>query len=354
MAHDSEAVFQQAVSTLRNVLLLRKGRDAGFDRMTDSKQPVLARFQKLFRRDSLEALTEEEFRAFLIFENNTHWSNLQRQGSVICRDMSILRNALLVLQDENLPVGQRLDKAVTLVRGMGKAIGTAVFHVLYPQDVGVWNTVSEAGLKQVSLWPDWHRGESLGTQFEKVNGVLADLAKAADTDLWTLDAIWWFMGHSEEDGGLEDATVDSVEPSLHVFGLERHLHEFLRDNWAHTDLARVGWNLYRGPNNDDDEAGYEHPCDVGRIDLLAKHSDGNRWLVIELKKEQSCDKTIGQVARYMGWVKRELAIGEETVRGLIISHESDLRLRYALEVIPDVDLSLYEVDFRLKKPPALK
>src|SRR5690606_19350420 len=49
-----------------------------------AKEEVLARFQPLFSADHLPLLTEEEFRSFLIFRNNRHWSGLQRLGPGIC------------------------------------------------------------------------------------------------------------------------------------------------------------------------------------------------------------------------------------------------------------------------------
>ena len=99
------------------------------------------------------------------------------------------------------------------------------------------------------------------------------------------------------------------------------------------------------------EAGYEYPCDVGRIDLLAtnKGKGPRRWLVVELKKDQSSDDTVGQVLRYMGWVAENLAEAGEKVEGLAIAHEGDRRLEYALKATGNVWLMLYEVEFNLRE-----
>lgn len=131
------------------------------------------------------------------------------------------------------------------------------------------------------------------------------------------------------------------------FGLERHLHEFLRDNWNKIELSRE-WALYKEPG--DDEAGYEYPCDVGRIDLLAKHRKKPRWLVVELKRNQTSDQTVGQLLRYIGWVKQHLAEDGDEVHGLIICREADNALHYALTTVQNVELRLYEVEFHLKRP----
>ena len=73
-----------------------------------------------------------------------------------------------------------------------------------------------------------------------------------------------------------------------------------------------------------------------------------RGLVVELKRDQSSDSTVGQTLRYMGFVREHVAGKGDTVEGMIIAHSGDERVRYALEMIPAVSLMLYEVDFRLK------
>jgi len=174
-------------------------------------------------------------------------------------------------------------------------------------------------------------------------------------DLWTLDALWWRI--VVPDGALPeavagatavDAEVDEAVPSVAAqrFGLERHLQEFLRDNWEKTPLGKE-WKLYE--EDGDPEAGYEYPCGIGRIDLLAKHRTAQRWLVVELKRSQSSDQTVGQVLRYMGWVAQHLAAPGDSVEGLVIAHEADEGIAYALAAVPSVRLQLYEVEFRLKE-----
>jgi hypothetical protein len=67
-----------------------------------------------------------------------------------------------------------------------------------------------------------------------------------------------------------------------------------------------------------------------------------------LKKGQTSDDTVGQIARYMGWVKKRLANGRD-VRGIIIAGLNDRRLQYALESLPNVELFLYKVSFSLQQ-----
>jgi len=52
--------------------------------------------------------------------------------------------------------------------------------------------------------------------------------------------------------------------------------------------------------------------------------------VVELKKGRASDAVVGQVQRYMGYVLEDLAESNQTVKGVIIVLEDDLRLRRAL------------------------
>lgn len=83
--------------------------------------------------------------------------------------------------------------------------------------------------------------------------------------------------------------------------------------------------------------------EVGEMDLLAKHKTEPRWLVIELKVGRSCDDAVGQILRYMGWVKRERATNEEVVEGLIIAGVPDLPTLYALVYTTNIDYQVYRM-----------
>jgi RecB family endonuclease NucS len=136
-----------------------------------------------------------------------------------------------------------------------------------------------------------------------------------------------------------------------VFGLERYLHEFLVDNWERLDLGKE-WALLE---EDGDVVGSHYPTgEVGEIDLLAKHKSADRWLVIELKRDQSSDATVGQLLRYMGWVRRKLANGRGEVRGLIICSEPDTKMRYALDGQPHIQCMTYQVSFALGLVPSFE
>lgn len=321
-----------------------------FHDIVDPRDEVISRFQPLFSLENVSRITEQEFKDFLLFDNNKHWTGLHRMGPKICSDMNALREALQILVDESRDIERRIDHVDASIKGMGKAIITAILLVTYPDKYGIWNSTSEGALKFLNVWPKFERGESFAKRYLKVNNLLLKISRETDIDLWTLDGLWWTIDVNNGDVTQENEDVieDNIATSAeeHSFGLERHLHDFLRDNWPRLPLGKE-WAIYSEPG--DDEAGYEYPCGaIGRIDLLAKHHTDPRWLVIELKRNQSSDKTVGQALRYIGWVKENLAESSESVEGLIIAHQADETIRYALKTLSNVSLQLYEVEFRLR------
>lgn len=72
----------------------------------------------------------------------------------------------------------------------------------------------------------------------------------------------------------------------------------------------------------------QYPTTVGPIDLLGRDKITGQYVVIELKKGRSADKVFGQISRYMGWVRKNLANGDE-VAGVIVGAKIDDKLRAA-------------------------
>ena len=138
-----------------------------------------------------------------------------------------------------------------------------------------------------------------------------------------------------------DLTIES--PS--EFVLESHLEDFLVENWHHTELGKH-YDIYE---EDGEMVGKQYPSDTGPIDILAISKDKKELLVVELKKGRVSDIVVGQVQRYMGYVKEELAERNQIVRGVIIAFENDIKIRRALSVAKNIDFYTYKVHFELKK-----
>lgn len=140
------------------------------------------------------------------------------------------------------------------------------------------------------------------------------------------------------------ATDETIEdPS--IFALEKQLEDFLVQNWKSTELGKR-YNIYE---EDGEMVGQQYATDTGQIDILAISKDKKELLVVELKKGRVSDVVVGQIQRYMGYAKEELAEENQIVRGVIIAFEDDVKIRRALSVTQNIDFYTYKVNFKLEK-----
>ena len=136
---------------------------------------------------------------------------------------------------------------------------------------------------------------------------------------------------------------DNTIESASEFALERHLEDFLVKNWKKTTLGKK-YNIYE---IDGEIVGQQFPSDTGPIDILALSKDKKTFLVVELKKGRVSDNVVGQIQRYMGYVKQDLAEKNQEVKGVIIGFEDDVKIQRALSVTSNIDFYKYKVDFKL-------
>lgn len=71
--------------------------------------------------------------------------------------------------------------------------------------------------------------------------------------------------------------------------------------------------------------------------------------MVELKKGRVSDNVVGQIQRYMGFVKEELAEPGQKVKGVIIGLEDDIRIKRALSVTQNIEFYKYKISFKLIK-----
>ena len=126
------------------------------------------------------------------------------------------------------------------------------------------------------------------------------------------------------------------------FVMEKYLEEFIVSNFE-----AVFGDEIRIYQDEDGSDGQQYLTDVGIIDILACKPSGGSYVVIELKKGKTSDAVVGQVLRYMGWVKEHLCSKDQGVRGIIVCGDRDERLDYALSILDNVEARLYRVDFQL-------
>ncbi len=130
----------------------------------------------------------------------------------------------------------------------------------------------------------------------------------------------------------EEAT-EALEKGVTL--VENQLEEYLL---THLDTIEPGLTLYSEPSG---RNGRQYHTPIGRIDLLCRRRDGG-FLVIELKATNRSDAVVGQISRYVGWVKEHLA-GKAPVKGLILVPSSDPLLKYAVSGNPDLELKCFRL-----------
>ena len=139
---------------------------------------------------------------------------------------------------------------------------------------------------------------------------------------------------------------DSESNREQSFALEKHLEEFIVSNFH-----RVFNGKLEISRDSEGFTGQQYRTDVGIIDILARDRQTGDYVVIELKRGQASDATVGQILRYMGWVREHLCIEPQGVQGIVICQEADDRLEYALSMMPNVGVKFYQIEFRLMDSP---
>lgn len=126
------------------------------------------------------------------------------------------------------------------------------------------------------------------------------------------------------------------------FALEKHLEDFIIKNWNSTKLNDK-YDIFKENN----KLAVQYNTRSGPLDILAISKDKNEFLVIELKKGRASDEVLGQIQRYMGHIKNNLAKDNQQVSGLIIALEDDRNLQDALAVTSNIKFMKYRIKFDL-------
>jgi len=149
------------------------------------------------------------------------------------------------------------------------------------------------------------------------------------------------LDSSVDTGELAAAVVDEstpqdlteyVESSL---SLERDLEDQIV---AQLDALEPGFTLLSR----------QESSDVGRLDLLARDSEG-RTVIIELKAGEAKDSSIGQIARYIGWYSQQEG---KPPRAILVASGFGEPVRWAAKAIPGLKLLTYRVQFAFEEATA--
>lgn len=153
-----------------------------------------------------------------------------------------------------------------------------------------------------------------------------------------------FVGGS----GLPADTPIAAEPleDPNAFVLEKYLEDFVISNFD--TIFKGQLKIYEDAEGND---GQQYATDIGPIDILAVEQGSRSFVVIELKKGRPSDQVVGQILRYMGWVKKNLCSNGQGVKGLVICRDPDSKLSYALDMTSGIDVRYYSVSFKLREAP---
>jgi len=121
------------------------------------------------------------------------------------------------------------------------------------------------------------------------------------------------------------------------------LEEFIYRNWSNIDWGSA-LELYQS----DKRGGRRFPAGAWTIDFLARDRDTNDLVIIQLRRGDTSDSTVGELLRYASWVREKVAAESQNVRGIIITKKADAALEYAVKNLAFVEVKTYEVDFHLR------
>ena len=145
----------------------------------------------------------------------------------------------------------------------------------------------------------------------------------------------------KEDGEIAPVHKEKEVENGNEFAYEKDLQNFLGKNLS---LIEPGLSLYL----EEEITGIEFPVGNRFIDILAIDRNNN-YVVIELKVSRGYDRVVGQILRYMAWIRKNHAEENQKVRGIIIAREISDDLLLACSETNNVELYEYNLSITLNK-----
>ena len=168
----------------------------------------------------------------------------------------------------------------------------------------------------------------------------------------TYGLLEWLTREARDDLTLDESAselIDREDLDTNLF-LEEELHRWLFKNLEANGLTALGFGALSLVDVEEQSAksGKYNTGIVGEIDMLLKNEAGD-YIVLELKRG-SDDKSIGQLLRYVGWVREELAPAESHVFGRVLAQRVSDRLRYALKMTHS-DITCQQIEMTVDLGP---
>lgn len=290
----------------------------------------------------------------------------------VIRDPARFRKVVRDLLDESIPIVARLDRLLDgkeHIEGMGKGLSTDYLMTAHPDKYCLWNGKAESGLAALDRLPAFTRSQSSGQRYAIILRTVKELRdQIGSPDYLDTDIFLHYVGAPEAEGrDALRAVSDSQEvpppvaagvpaiqaradadTSAYVLtpGLESRLEEFIERNLEKIGTEKFGRSLELF--QDEEGKGRQYIIPNGRIDLLTRDRQGKTWVVFELKRDRAGDAVVGQILRYVEWVKANKAAAGEQVHGIIIASDQEKGLEYSLRALPNIHLFTYSFSFDLK------
>jgi Endonuclease NucS C-terminal domain len=173
---------------------------------------------------------------------------------------------------------------------------------------------------------------------------LHDPRRVAEVTNWAHAALRLLFTHVQNQRNVvtvrAPAPAETGAVSDLVLALEKYLEDRLVECWD--SLAWTAPLPYLGR---------QVPCAaLGFIDILARDRATRDFVVIELKRDLTDDEAVGQLSRYMGWIKKHRAAPVGVgVRGIIVVRAITPKLRAA--ALAHETVELYTYDFAIVLHP---
>jgi len=181
-------------------LIETKKREYQANKSDKKDNELIEKFGVIFSMSNLDNLSEEDFKIFLSFNINNHWTNLERHKNQIIKngdveDLKKLKTALKILVDESKSIKNRIDILLPtnkpkFIKFLGRAILTAILTIVFPTKYCIYNSTTEKALKKLGLFPE-SKNESFSDIYLKVNELSLKIAKKYNMSLLMLDTLFW-------------------------------------------------------------------------------------------------------------------------------------------------------------------
>lgn len=145
----------------------------------------------------------------------------------------------------------------------------------------------------------------------------------------------------DDSESVKEEVQELAEEASPEFAYERDLQNYLARN---LHLIESGLTLFE----DDGINGLEFPVGGRFIDILATDTDGN-YVVIELKVSKGYDRVVGQLLRYMAWIRKNQTEPGQRVRGVIVARYISEDLLLACNEVQGVQLFEYQLSVSLRQ-----